>query len=132
MPWNISSIGSGPGGAMGDGAMGVYAATVGDVAVGKTREAAVPHDADPSVRASELPDHAHWDLDAVVDGVVLADRIHTVDGQTLISIEAYPRNYGRFERIALFAWRSMIVAGCVHVEMSVQQVVDVRHLGCEL
>ena len=68
--------------------MGVYAATVGDVAVGKTREAAVPHDADPSVRASELPDHAHWDLDAVVDGVVLADRIHAVDGRTVISVEA--------------------------------------------
>lgn len=112
--------------------MGVYAPAVGEVTVGKTRKAVVPHDANSSVRASELPDHAHWDKDAVVGGVVLADRIHTVDGQTAISVEAYPGNYGRFERIALFAWQSMIVAGCVHVEATVYQVVDVRLLGCEL
>lgn len=120
------------GGAIGDGAVGVYAAAVGDVAVGKTREAVVPHDADPPVCAPELPDHAHWDMDAVVDGVVLADRIHAVDRQTVISVEACPGNYGRFERIALFARQSMIVDGCIHIEMPVQQVVDVRLLGCEL
>lgn len=68
--------------------MGIYAPAVGDVAVGKTREAVVPHDADPSVYASELPDHAHWDMGAAVDGVVLADRIHAVDGRTVISVEA--------------------------------------------
>ena len=118
------------GGAIGDGAVGVYAAAVGDVAVGKTCEAVVLHDADPTVCASELPDHAHWDLDAVVDGVVLADRIHTVDGQTAISVEAYPGNYGRFEWVALFARQALVVAGCVHIEMPVQQVVDVRLLGC--
>lgn len=47
------------GGAIGDDAVGVYAAAVGDVAVGKAREAVVPHDAGPSVRSSELSDHAH-------------------------------------------------------------------------
>lgn len=60
--------------------MGVYLLAAGGVAVYKAREAVVPHDADPSVCTSELPDHAHWDLDAVVDGVVLVDRIHAVDG----------------------------------------------------
>lgn len=112
--------------------MGIYAPVVGDVAVGKPREAVVPHDADPSVRASELPDHAHWDMDAVVDCVDLADRIHAVDGQTVISVEACPGSHGRLERVALFAKQSMIVAGCVHIETPVQQVVDVRLPGCEL
>lgn len=74
------------GGAIGDGAVGVYAAAVGDVAACKPREADVSHDADPSVCAFELPDHAHWDMDAVVDGVVLADRIHAIDGQASISV----------------------------------------------
>ena len=131
MPWNISSISFAPGDAIGDGAVGVYAAAVGDVAVGKTREAVVPHDADPSVCASELPDHAHWDMDAVVDGVVLADCIHAVDGQTVISVETYPGNYGRFERIALFARRALVVAGCVHIETPVHQFIDMRLFGCE-
>lgn len=112
--------------------MGVYAAAVGDVAVGKTREAVVSHDADPSVRASELPDHAHWDMDGAVDDAVLAGRVHAVDGQTVISVEACSGNYGRFERVALFTGQSMIVAGCVHVEVPVHQVVDVRLLGYEL
>lgn len=112
--------------------MDVYAAAVGDVAVGKAREAVVPHDADPSVRASELPDHAHWDLDGAADDVVLADRVHAVDGQTVIAVEAHPGNYGRLERVSLFARQAMVVAGRVHVEASVHQVVDVRLLGCEL
>lgn len=120
------------GGAIGDGTVGVYAAAVGDVAVGKTREAAVSHNADPPVRAPELPDYAHWDMDAVVDGVVHADRVHAVDGQAGISVEAYPGGHGRLERIALFARQAMVVAGCIHIEMSVQQVVDVHLLGCEL
>ena len=119
-------------GAIGDGTVGVYAAAVGDVAVGKTREAAVSHNADPPVRAPELPDYAHWDMDAVVDGVVLADRIHAVDGQTVIAVEAYPANYGRLERVALFTRQALVVAGYVHIETPVQQVVDVRLLGCEL
>lgn len=112
--------------------MGVYVAAVGDMAVGKTREAVVSHDADPSVCASELPDHAHWDMDAVVDGVVLADRIHAVDGQAVIAAEAYPGNYGRFDQVALFARQALVVAGCVHIEPSVHQVVNIHLPGCEL
>lgn len=112
--------------------MGIYAPAVGDVAVGKPREAVVPHDADPSVRASELPDHALRDLDRTVNDVVLPDRVHAVDGQTVISVEACPGSHGRLERVALFAKQPMIVAGCVHIETPVQQVVDVRLPGCEL
>lgn len=112
--------------------MGIYAAAVGDVAVGKAREAVVPHDADPSVRASELPDHAHWDLYAVVDDVALTDRVHAVDRQAVIAVDACREDHGRLERITLFARQAMIVAGCIHIEMSVQQVVDVHLLGYEL
>ena len=112
--------------------MGVYAAAVGDVAVGKAREAVVPHDADPSVRASELPDHAHWDLDAVVDDVVLADRVRAVDGQAVIAVDACREDHGSLERIALFARQTMVVAGRVHIEAPVHQVVDIRLLGREL
>lgn len=112
--------------------MGIYAPAVGDVAVGKPREAVVPHDADPSVRASELPDHALRDLDRTVDDVVLADRVHAVDGQTVISVEACPGDHGRLERVALFARQAMVVAGRVHVEVTVYQVVDVCFPGCEL
>ena len=120
------------GDAIGDGAVGVYAAAVGDVAVGKTREAVVLHNADPPVRAPELPDHAHWDMDAVVDGVVLADRVHAVDRQAVIAVDACREDHGRLDWIALFARQAMIVAGCVHVEATVYQVVDVHLLGCEL
>lgn len=112
--------------------MGIYAAAVGDVAVGKAREVAVLHDADPSVRASELPDHTHWDLDAVVDDVALTDRVHAVDRQAVIAVDACREDHGRLERIALFARQAMIVAGRIHIEMSVQQVVDVLLLGREL
>lgn len=112
--------------------MGIYAPAVDDVAVGKPREAVVPHDADPSVRASELPDHALRDLDRTVNDVVLADRVHAVDGQTVISVEACPGSHGLLERIALLARQAMLVAGRVHVEVPVQQVFDVRHFGCEL
>lgn len=120
------------GDAIGDGTVGVYAAAVGDVAVGKTREAVVSHNADPPVRAPELPDHAHWDMDAVVDGVVLADRVHAVDRQAVIAVDACREDHGRLDWIALFARQAMIVAGCIHIEISVQQVVDVHLLGCEL
>lgn len=116
--------------AIGDGAVGVDAPAAGGVSVGKPREAVVPYDADPSVRASELPDHALRDLDRTVDDVVLADRVHAVDGQTVISVEACPGDHGRLERIALLARQAMIVAGCIHIEMSVQQVVDVHLLRC--
>lgn len=68
---------------------------------------------------------------AAVDGVVLADRIHAVDGQTVISVEAYLGNYGRFERIALFARRALVVAGCVHIETPVHQFIDMHLFGCE-
>lgn len=67
--------------------MGIYAPAVGDVVVGKPREAVVPHDADPSVRASELLDHAYRDFHGVVNDIVLEDRIHAVDGQASISVE---------------------------------------------
>lgn len=69
-------------------------------------------------------------MSVVVDGVVLADPIHAVDGKTVISVAAYPGNYGRFERVALFARQALVVAGCVHVEATVYQVIDVRlHWG---
>lgn len=120
------------GDAIGDGAVGVYLLAAGGVAVYKAREAVVPQDADPSVCTSELPDHALRDLDRTVDDVVLADRVHAVDGQTVIAVDACREDHGRLERIALFARQAMIVAGSIHIEMSVQQVVDVHLLGCEL
>ena len=42
--------------------MGGDVSVVGDVPVGEAREIAIPHKADPPVRASELPDHAHRDF----------------------------------------------------------------------
>lgn len=120
------------GDAIGDGAVGVYLLAAGGVAVYKAREAVVPHDADPSVCTSELPDHTLRDFHGVVDDIVLADRIHAVDGQTSISVEAQPGSHGRLERISLLARQAMVVAGRVHVEAPFQQVVDVRLLGCEL
>lgn len=71
-------------------------------------------------------------MDAVFDGVVLAERIHAADGQTVFSVETYPGNYGRFERIALFAGQALVAADRIHIEMPIHQVVDVRFLGCEL
>ena len=121
-----------PGNAVGDGTVGVDASVVGGVSVGEAREAVVLHNADPSVLASELLDHAFRDFHGVVDDIVLADRVHAVDGQGSISVEARPGSHGSFERIALFARQAVIVAGCIHIEMSVQQVVDVRLPGCEL
>lgn len=118
--------------AVGDGTVGVDASVVGGVSVGEAREAGVLHNADPSVLASELPDHALRDLDRTVDDVVLADRVHAVDGQAVIAVDACREDHGRLEPIALFARQAMIVAGCIHIEMSVQQVVDVRLPGCEL
>lgn len=70
-----------PGDAIGDGAVGVDASAVGDVPVGEAREAVVLHNADPSVRASELLDHAYWDFRSVGDEVVLTDCVYAVDGQ---------------------------------------------------
>lgn len=118
--------------AVGDGTVGVDASVVGGVSVGEAREAGVLHNADPSVLASELPDHALRDLDRTVDDVVLADRVHAVDGQAVIAVDACREDHGRLEPIALFARQAMIVAGCVHVEATVYQVVDVHLLGCEL
>lgn len=108
-----------PGDAVGDGAVGVDASVVGGVSVGEAREAVVLHNADPPVRAPELPDHARRDFHGVVDDVVLADCIHAVDGQGSISVEAHPGSHGRFERIALLARQAMVVAGRVHVEATV-------------
>lgn len=104
-----------PGDAVGDGAVGVYVPAVGGVAVHKAREAVVPHDADQSVCTSEL-----------------ADRVHAVDGQAVIAVDACREDHGRLERIALFARQAMIVAGRVHVETTVDQVVDVCFLWCKL
>lgn len=68
------------GDAIGDGAVGVDALSVGDVPVSEARETDVVHNADPSVRASELLDLTHRDFNGVVNDVVLADRVHAVDG----------------------------------------------------
>lgn len=79
-----------PGYAVGDGTVGVGASVVGGVSVGEAREAGVLHNADPSVFASELLDHAFRDFHSVVDDIVLADRVHAVDGLAGISVEACP------------------------------------------
>lgn len=65
--------------------MGVDASAFGNVSVGEAREADVLHNANPSVLASELLDHAHRDFHGVVDDIVLADRVHAVDGQASMS-----------------------------------------------
>lgn len=111
--------------------MGVDASVVGGVSVGEAREAVVLHNADPPVRAPELLDHSHRDFHGVVDDIVLADRVHAVDRQGSISVEAHPGSYGRLERIALLARQAMVVAGRVHVEATVYQVVDVCLPGSE-
>lgn len=121
-----------PGNAVGDGTVGVDASVVGGVSVGEAREAVVLHNADPPVRAPELLNHAYRDFHGVVDDIVLADRVHAVDRQASISVEARPGSHGSFERIALFARQAMVVAGRVHVEATVYQVVDVCLPGSEL
>lgn len=121
-----------PGDTVGDETVGVDVPVVGDLPVGEAREAVVLHNADPPVRVPELPDHAYQDFHGVVDDIVLADRVHAVDGQGSISVEAHPGSHGRLEWIALLARQAMVVAGRVHVEVPVQQVFDVRHFGCEL
>ena len=118
--------------AIGDGAVGIDAPAVGDVPVGEAREAVVLHDAAPPVRAPELLNHAYRDFHGVVDDIVLADRVHAVDGQASISVEAHPGSHGRLEWIALLARQTMVVAGRVHVEATGNQVVYVGFLGCEL
>lgn len=80
--------------------MGVDASVVGGVPVGEAREAVVPHDTDPPVRTPELLDHSNRDFHGVVDDIVFTDRIHAVDGQASISVEAHPGSHGRLERIA--------------------------------
>ena len=112
--------------------MGVDASVVGGLSVGKAHEAVVLHDADPPVCAPELLDHSHRDFHGVVDDIVLADRVHAVDRQASISVEAHPGSHGRLERIALLARQTMVVAGRVHVETTGNQVVYVGFLGCEL
>lgn len=112
--------------------MGVDVSVFGNVSVGEAREAVVLHNAGPSVLAPELLDHSYRDFHGVVDDIVLADRVHAVDGQASISVEAHPGSHGSFERIALLARQTMVVAGRVHVEVPVYQVVDVCFLGCEL
>lgn len=120
-----------PGNAVGDGTVGVDASVVGGVSVGEAREAVVLHNADPPVRAPELLNHAYRDFHGVVDDIVLADRVHAVDRQGSISVEAHPGSHGRLERIALLARQAMVVAGRVHVEATVYQIVDVCLPGSE-
>lgn len=86
--------------AVADGAVGVDAPVFGNVSVGEAREAGVLHNADSSVLASELLDHAYRDFHGVVDDIVHADRVHAVDGQAGISVEAYPGGHGRLERVS--------------------------------
>lgn len=121
-----------PGDAVGDRTVGIDASVVGGVSVGEAREAVVLHNADPPVRAPEFPDHAYRGFHGVVDDIVHADRVHAVDGQTSISVEAHPGSHGRLERIALLARQAIVVSGRVHVEAPVYQVVDVCLFGCEL
>lgn len=121
-----------PGDAVRDGTVGVDASVVGNVSVGEACEAGVLYNDDSSVLTSELLDHAYRDFHGVVDDIVLADRVHAVDGQGSISVEAHPGSHGRFERIVLFARQALVVASRVHVEVPVYQVVDVCFLGCEL
>ena len=109
-----------PGDAVGDGTVGVDVSVVGGVSVGEAREAVVLHNADPPVRAPELLDHAYRYFHGVVDDIVLADRVHAVDGQASISVEAQPGSHGRLERIALLARQAIVVSGRVHVEAPVQ------------
>lgn len=78
-----------PGDAVRDGTVGVDASVVGNVSVGEACEAGVLHNDDSSVLTSELLDHAYRDFHGVVDDIVLADRVHAVDGQASISVEAY-------------------------------------------
>ena len=75
--------------------MGVDASVVGGVSVGEAREAGVLHNADPSVLASELLDHAFRDIHSVVDDIVLADRVHADFG---------PRAFGCFNEPYIFRW----------------------------
>lgn len=109
-----------PGDAVGDGAVGVHVSVFGDVSVGEAREAVVLHNADSPVHAPELPDHSYQDFHGVVHDIVLADRVHAVDGQSVIAVDACWEDHGRFERIALLARQAMVVAGRVHVEATVQ------------
>lgn len=120
-----------PGDAVGDGTVGVDAPVIGGVSIGEARETVVLHNADPPVRAPELPDHAHRDFHGVVDDIVDEDRVHAVDGQASISLEARPGSHGRLERIAPLAGQAMVVVDRVHVQSTVHQVVDVCFPGCE-
>ena len=84
-----------PGDAVGDGTVGVDASVAGGVSVGEAREAVVLHNADPPVRAPELPDHAYRDFHGVVDDIVLADRVHADFG---------PRAFGCINEPYIFHW----------------------------
>lgn len=62
---------------------------LGDVSVGEESEAAMLNNASPPVCASKLPDYALQDFHGVVGDIVFADRVHAVDGQALVSVEAH-------------------------------------------
>lgn len=63
---------------------------LGDAPVGEAREVAILNDANPPVRSPELPDRTHRDFHAVVNDVVLADRVSSVDGCVSMPAEACP------------------------------------------
>lgn len=62
---------------------------LGDVSVVEEREAAMLNNANPPVCASKLLDYAHRDFHGVVGDIVFADRVHAVDEQALVSVEAH-------------------------------------------
>lgn len=57
--------------------------------VGEECEAAKLNNANSPVSASKLLDHAYRDFHGVVDDIVHADRVHAVDGESLISVGAH-------------------------------------------
>lgn len=62
---------------------------LGDMSVGEELEAVMLNNANPPVCASKLLDYAHRDFHGVVGDIVFADRVHAVDEQALVSVEAH-------------------------------------------
>lgn len=121
-----------PGDAVGDGAVGVDASVVGDVSVGEAHEAVVLHNADTPRSRTRTPG-------LCVSGFSRRCRRYRSREPRICSrwagkhiCRGIPQGPWTLGRIALLARQSMVVACCVHIEMPIQQVVDVRHFGCEL
>ena len=62
---------------------------LGDVSFGEECEAAILKNANPPVCASKLLDYAHRDFHGFVGDIGFADRVHAVDEQAFISVEAH-------------------------------------------